>query len=290
SNICTGSTNITRAVIIISRSIFHITSNNFNSTKKLLILTKLSLDLSQKLKGVLTLTLEEQLAADTMKALKESKKISRRHPNSRGLSKGTCSITGVPNESTMVFSPSNEGTGTKPEVPNEEKVTSEAKATVTLDWGLEEESEYTKEDDDDENIEWVDTDEKEEKNDEKSIDREKTDDEETNDEFVHNAEKAKEVKDDTKKVELPLSGSSLSISSGLDNQFLNLSSDTSLIDAEKAKEVKDDTKKVELPLSGSSLSISSGLDNQFLNLSSDTSLIGTIKDTTDAEINSLLDV
>ncbi|GJR28871.1 hypothetical protein Tco_1105103 [Tanacetum coccineum] len=32
------------------------------------------------------------------------------------------------------------------------------------------------------------------------------------------------------------------------------------------------------------------IGNQFLNLSSDTSLIGTIKDTTDAEINSLLDV
>ncbi|GJV08062.1 hypothetical protein Tco_1345718, partial [Tanacetum coccineum] len=40
----------------------------------------------------------------------------------------------------------------------------------------------------------------------------------------------------------------------------------------------------------SSLSVSSVFGNQFLNLSSDTSLIGTIKDTTNTEINSLLDV
>ncbi|GJR43370.1 hypothetical protein Tco_1311473, partial [Tanacetum coccineum] len=55
-------------------------------------------------------------------------------------------------------------------------------------------------------------------------------------------------------------------------------------------EVKDDTKKAELPPTSSSLSVSSGFSNQFLNLYSDTSLIGTVKDTTDAEINSLLDV
>ncbi|GKE54632.1 hypothetical protein Tco_1489788 [Tanacetum coccineum] len=50
---------------------------------------------------------------------------------------------------------------------------------------------FSEEDDDDENIEWVDTDEKEEKDvddDDKSIDLEKTDDEETDDEFVHNEE------------------------------------------------------------------------------------------------------
>ncbi|GKB24646.1 hypothetical protein Tco_0864047 [Tanacetum coccineum] len=45
----------------------------------------------------------------------------------------------------------------------------------------------------------------------------------------HNAEKAEEVKDDIKKAKLPPSGSSLFVSSGFGNQFLNLSSDTSLI-------------------------------------------------------------
>nr|GFA62820.1 hypothetical protein [Tanacetum cinerariifolium] len=100
---------------------------------------KFSPDSSQKLKDVITLTLEEQLVVDTMQALKESKKISRRHPNSRG---------------------SSEGTG----VLDEEKVTSKANADVMLDWGSEQESEYLEENDD-ENIEWVDTDEEEEKND-----------------------------------------------------------------------------------------------------------------------------
>ncbi|GJY56745.1 putative reverse transcriptase domain-containing protein [Tanacetum coccineum] len=66
--------------------------------------------------------------------------------------------------------------------------------------------------------------------------------------------------------------------------------DAAKVDAEKMEEIKDDAKKVELPLTSSSLSVSSGFSDQFLKLSSDTSLIGTAKDTTDAEINSLLDV
>ncbi|GJV15536.1 hypothetical protein Tco_1360859 [Tanacetum coccineum] len=45
----------------------------------------------------------EQLPADTMQALKESKKISRRQPNTGGSSEGSGSIPGVPNESTVVF-------------------------------------------------------------------------------------------------------------------------------------------------------------------------------------------
>ncbi|GKC60959.1 hypothetical protein Tco_1088557 [Tanacetum coccineum] len=60
---------------------------------------------SQKLKGIQTLTHKEQLAPDTMKALKESKKTNRRQPGNRG---------------------SSEGTGTKPRVLDKEKVTSEA--------------------------------------------------------------------------------------------------------------------------------------------------------------------
>ncbi|GJZ79677.1 hypothetical protein Tco_0644514 [Tanacetum coccineum] len=161
---------------------------------------KLSLDPSQKLKGVLTLTPEEQLAADTMQALKESKKINKRQPNTGGSSEGTGSITGVPNKFIVVFSTSNEGTGTKPRVLDEEKVTFEAKANVTLDWGSKEESEYTEEDDDDENIKWVNTDEEEEKYDDvddKSIDLEKTDDEETDDEFVHSEENVQDDDEET---------------------------------------------------------------------------------------------
>ncbi|GJT34589.1 hypothetical protein Tco_0925008, partial [Tanacetum coccineum] len=175
---------------------------------------------------------EEQLAVDKMQALKASKKSSRRQPNTGDSSKGTSSIPGVLDESTVVFSTSSEGT---------------------------EESEYNEEDDVDENIDWVGTDEMEEKNDDdddKSIDLEKIDDEETDDEFVQSeahmtnaedantrngdeqitdpakadAEKIEEVKDDIMKAEFPPSSSSLSVSSGFSNQFLNLSYDKSTVE------------------------------------------------------------
>ncbi|GJV15538.1 hypothetical protein Tco_1360861 [Tanacetum coccineum] len=175
----------------------------------------------------------------------------------------------------IIFSPSSEGTSNKPGVLDEKKVTFKAKANVILDWGLEQESEYTEEDNDDENIEWVDTNKEEEKNDDdddKSIDLEKTDDEETDDEFMHSEEYVQEDDEET------------------DDETVHEITYAVKEDAEKAEEVMNDTKKAELPPSGSSLSVSSGFGNQFLNLSFDTSLIGTIKDTTNAEINSLLDV
>ncbi|GJU68486.1 hypothetical protein Tco_1254745 [Tanacetum coccineum] len=193
----------------------------------LIPLKKSRADKSLKLKGVLQPLANELLAADTMQAIKESKKINRRQPNTGGLSKGTGSIQGVPDESTVVFSPSSEGTGTKPGVPDKEKVTSEAKADVYSD-----EDKEKKDDDDD-----------------KSIDIEETGDEETDDEFV------------------------------LDDA-----------DAEKTKEVNDDNKKAKLPPSSSSLSVSLGFGNQFFNLSSDKSTVGTLKDSADDEINSLLDI
>ncbi|GKE88127.1 hypothetical protein Tco_1565602, partial [Tanacetum coccineum] len=184
---------------------------------------------SQKLKGVQTLTPEEQLAPDTMKALKESKKTSRRQPGNRG---------------------SSEGTGTKPGVLDEEKVTSEA--NVILDWGSEQESEYSEEDDDDENIEWVDTDEKEEKDvddDDKSIDLEKTDDEETDDEFDEEMTNAEDA--DTRNG---------------DEEII----DTTKVDAEKTEVERMISRK--------------------LNFLQQAPAYLTVKDTTDAEINSLLDV
>ncbi|GKG04714.1 hypothetical protein Tco_0315101, partial [Tanacetum coccineum] len=70
---------------------------------------KLSLDLSQKLKGFLTLSPEEKLVVDTMKALKER----------------------VLDEFTIIPASFSEGTSTKLGVPDKEKVTSEA--NVILD-------------------------------------------------------------------------------------------------------------------------------------------------------------
>ncbi|GJW43475.1 hypothetical protein Tco_0072274 [Tanacetum coccineum] len=228
------------------------------------VLKKTSPDPSQKLNGVHTLTPEEQLTVDTIQPLKASIKSIRSQPHAGGSSEGTGTKPGVKivlDESTITPTTSSEGTGTKLGVPNEEKVTSEAKADVTLDWGSEEESEYTKEDDDDdENIEWVDTDEEEEKNDDDDEEYVKDDDEETDDEFVHGDEQVNDDEDE----EMTTTEDA---DTGNDDKEITY---TTKADAEKTEEVKDDIKKAELPLSSSNLSVSS--------------------DTIDAEINSLLDV
>ncbi|GKA49811.1 hypothetical protein Tco_0742884 [Tanacetum coccineum] len=191
---------------------------------------KMTPDPSQKLKGVQTLTHEEQLVSDTMKALKESKKTSKRQPGTGGSSEGTGVSPGVHDESIVVPATSSKGTSTKP----------------------------GKDDDDDD----------------KSIDLEKTDDEEIDDEFMHSEEN---VQDDDEEI---------------NDELVHADEQVNDDEYEEMKNAKDvdvgngDGEK----LIRQSLSVSSGFGNQFLNLSSDTSLIGTIKDTIDAEINSLLDV
>ncbi|GKA76957.1 hypothetical protein Tco_0783418 [Tanacetum coccineum] len=198
--------------------------------------------------GVQNLTLDEQLAADTIQALKESKKTSRRQL----------------------------GTGTKPGVLDEEKVTSEA--NVIIEWGFKQESKYIEEDNDDETIKCMDTDEEEEKNDgddNKSIDLEQTDDEETDDEFVHGEE---HVQDDNEETDDEFVHGDEQVNDDEDKEMKNAKveefgngdeeiPDAAKADAEKTEEVKDDTKKVELPPTSFSLSVSS-----------------------DAKINSLLDI
>ncbi|GJU25601.1 hypothetical protein Tco_1164222 [Tanacetum coccineum] len=105
---------------------------------------KATSDPPKKLKGVPSLTPEEQEAAYIMQALKESKKTNKRQPNTEALSEGTGNIPGVPDESTVVSATSSEGTGTKPGVPDEEKDITEE--NVILEWGSEQESEYSEED------------------------------------------------------------------------------------------------------------------------------------------------
>ncbi|GJW82916.1 hypothetical protein Tco_0156061 [Tanacetum coccineum] len=106
--------------------------------------SKVTSDPPKKLKGVPSLTPEEQEVADTMQALKESKKSSRRQPGTRGSNEGTGTIPGVFDESTVISATSSEGTGTKPGVPDEENDISEEQ--VILEWGSEQESEYSEED------------------------------------------------------------------------------------------------------------------------------------------------
>ncbi|GJV66983.1 hypothetical protein Tco_1482492 [Tanacetum coccineum] len=113
-------------------------------------------------------------------------------PHAEGLSEGTSMSPRVPDESTVILTTLSEGTGTKPRAPDEVQGNFEAKADITLDWGLEEDNEYSEKENVDEEIYWVYSDEEEEKkddvDDEKSIDLEETDNEETEDEFVHSDE------------------------------------------------------------------------------------------------------
>ncbi|GJX43850.1 hypothetical protein Tco_0260526 [Tanacetum coccineum] len=149
-----------------------------------------------------------------------------------------------------------EGTGTKPGVPDEVKGASEAKANSSIDWGSKEENEYYKEENVDEEIEWLNTDEEEEKKDDDddddddiSINIEKTDDdEETDDEFVHGDEYVHDDMDkEMKDAEVA--------DNGKDDQEIN---DAEKAEVKKTKEVKGDNKKAKLPPTSSSLSVSSG--------------------------------
>ncbi|GJY35047.1 hypothetical protein Tco_0420425 [Tanacetum coccineum] len=106
---------------------------------------KKSLDQSQKLKGIQVLTEEEQLATDTMQAIKSSKIVSRSQPHTRGSSKGAGITPEVFDESIDKLKTLSEGAGITPKVPDEVKGSSAAKANTTIDWGSENESDQSNE-------------------------------------------------------------------------------------------------------------------------------------------------
>nr|GEX48511.1 hypothetical protein [Tanacetum cinerariifolium] len=66
--------------------------------------------------------------------------------------------------------------------------------------------------------------------------------------------------------------------------------DTAKEGVKKTSEAKDDTKKTKLPPSSSSLSVSLGFGDRILKLSFDSYLVSTVKDSTDTNISSLLDI
>nr|GEU53357.1 hypothetical protein [Tanacetum cinerariifolium] len=154
---------------------------------------------------------EEQEAADTMKALKERKKTSRRQSGTRGLSKGTGRIPKVPNESIIISATSSEGS---------EEDQSEDKE---IDWIDSKDDDEKKDDsDDDKSIDLEMTDDevlqgKEQVNDDKDEEMINTEveysgngDAEIFDVAKAYVEKIEEIKDDPKKAELPLTSSSFS--------------------------------------------------------------------------------
>ncbi|GJX04420.1 hypothetical protein Tco_0190336 [Tanacetum coccineum] len=174
-------------------------------------------------------------------------------PGTGGFREGTGRIPKVPDEFTVVSATSHEGSSTKPRVPDEEK---------------KKDKDGDVDDEGDDHI---------------------SDIQDTNDE---DAETESE-EDDIYKYKI-------CVSKNEDEEKLNADVkdfgkgdaeifDVAKADDEKIEEIKDDAKKAELPPTSSSLFVSSGIGDQFLKLPSDISLVSTIKDTADAEINSLLD-
>ncbi|GKE82843.1 hypothetical protein Tco_1552843, partial [Tanacetum coccineum] len=230
----------------------------------------------------IALELEEQEAADTMKALKESRKSNRRQPGTRGSNEGTGSKAGVLDESTVVSATSSEGTGVKPRVPSEEKDITKEK--VILKRGDDQDSGH--DNDDNDNV----------KKDDKDDD---TDDE--GDTHISDTHDADDKDDETKSDEDEIYKYKIHVQTHEDERMSDAEvvgsekgdkevSDAAKADAKKTSEVKDDAKKTELPPLSSSLSVSLDFGDQFLKTSSNTSFIGTVKDSTDAEINSLMDI
>ncbi|GKA84516.1 retrovirus-related pol polyprotein from transposon TNT 1-94 [Tanacetum coccineum] len=154
---------------------------------------------------------------------------------------------------------SSEGTGAKPGVPNKEKDITEEKDDKDGDTDNEGDDHASDTQDvDDEDVET--------KSDEDEIYKykicvHKDEDVEMKDAEVEESDKGEEKVTDAEKEEV-----------------------------EKTSKAKDDTNNTELPPSSSSLSVSSGFGDQFLKLSSDSSLVSTVKDSTDIDVSSLLDI
>nr|GEZ92146.1 hypothetical protein [Tanacetum cinerariifolium] len=167
-------------------------------------------------------------------------------------------------------------------VPNEENNITEEK--VTLEWGYEQDSEHF-----DDNNKYVEKDDKDgdadDEGDDHISDTQDADDEdvktESDEEDIYKY-KIRVRKDEDKEM----------INAEVDDSDKGVEeiTDAGKAYAEKISEAKDDAKKTELPPSSSSLSVFSGFGDQFLKLSSDSFLVSTIKDTTNTEINSLLEV
>ncbi|GKD95991.1 hypothetical protein Tco_1379888 [Tanacetum coccineum] len=173
-----------------------------------------------------------------------------------GSNKGTGRIPGVPDESIVISATSHEGTGTKPGVPNEEKVISEV--NVILEWGSENESENS-------NDSQLNFDDKEMKDKDGDADDE-------GDDHISDIHDLDDEDAETKSDEDEIYKYKIHVHKHEDEEMINgevkesgngdeENTDAAKTDAGKTEEVKDDAKKV-----------------------------STIKDTIDAEINSLLDI
>ncbi|GJU33337.1 putative nucleotidyltransferase, ribonuclease H [Tanacetum coccineum] len=199
-----------------------------------------------------------------------------------GSNEGTGSKPGVPDESTVVSSTSSEGTGAKPGVPDKEKDITEEK--VILEWGDKQDSKFSDDDNDDVEKDDKDGDADDEGDDHVSDtqDADDEDDETESDEDEIYKYKIRVRKDE----DVEMKDGKVEESDKGKERVTNAAKE----EAEKSSEVNDDTKKTELPPSSSSLSVFSGFGDQFLKLSSDSSLVSTVKDFVDTNVSSLLDI
>ncbi|GJU17086.1 hypothetical protein Tco_1145052 [Tanacetum coccineum] len=211
-----------------------------------------------KLKGAPSLTPQEQEAADIMQALKESKKTRRRQPGTKG---------------------SNEGTGSKPGVPDES-----TNRLCYLNGGDEQDSEFS--DDDNDDVEKDDKDgDVDDEDDDHVSDTQDADDED--DETESDKDEIYKYKIHVRKDEdVEMKDAEVEESDKGEEKV----TDAAKEEAEKTSEEKDDAKKTELPPSSSSLSVSLGFGVQFLKIYSDSSLVSIVKDSADTYVSSLLDI
>ncbi|GJR55819.1 hypothetical protein Tco_1406340 [Tanacetum coccineum] len=217
------------------------------------------------------LTKEEQLAADTMQAIKASKKVSRSQSHIGDSSEGAGITPEVPDESTDKITTLSKGAGITPEVLDEAKASSTAKADAAIDCGSEEESDWSDEAHVNEDIDIEETDDEDEYAGNEAREYKYVHE----DEYFHN-DADEEMKD----------GENAKI--GIYDEEIT---DAEKADAEKSEATKGDYDHVgKLPPKSSSLSVSSGFGNKFLNLSSDTFLVSTTKESANTKINSLLDI
>ncbi|GKA32039.1 hypothetical protein Tco_0718406 [Tanacetum coccineum] len=181
-----------------------------------------------KLKGAPSLTLQEQEVTDIMQALKER----------------------VPDESSVIFTTSSEGTGVKPGVPDKEKDITKEK--VILEWGDEQDSEFSDDDNDDVEKDDKDGNADDEGNDHIS-DTQDADDEDDETEFDEDdiyKYKIRVCKDE----DVEMKDAKVKESDKGEEKII----DGAKEEVEKTLEAKDDTKNTERPPSSSSLSVSSG--------------------------------
>ncbi|GJU00711.1 hypothetical protein Tco_1111049 [Tanacetum coccineum] len=208
----------------------------------------------------------KQEAADIMQALKESKKTSRRQPSNGGSNEGAGSKPGVPDESIIVSATSSEGTDAI-WVPDEEKNITKEK--VILEWGDEQDSEFS--DDDNDDVEKDDKDyDADDKGDDHVSDTKDVDDEDIKTEY--DEDEIYKYKICVRKDEdVEMKDAEVDDSDKGDEEI----TEAAKADAEKTSEAKDDAKKTELHPSSSSLSVSLGFGDQFFKCSSDSSLVMT---------------